>query len=139
MKTSIRMRVAAPVTVIALLAGMLGPGTASVAAATNTLVGAGDIDLWQRGRYSHGQPGQGHPRHVFTAGDNVYNSGTSAEFANCYNPTWGAFKARTRPAPGNHDYGIAGATGYYAYFGVAAGPAGKGFYAYDLGSGESTA
>src|SRR5829696_3429452 len=29
---------------------------------------------------------------VFTLGDNVYNSGTSAEFANCYNPTWGRHK-----------------------------------------------
>lgn len=134
MKTSIRMRVAAPVTVIALLAGMLGPGTASVAAATNTLVGAGDISTCGSvGDTATANLVKGIPGTVFTAGDNVYNSGTSAEFANCYNPTWGAFKARTRPAPGNHDYGTAGATGYYAYFGVAAGPAGKGFYAYDLG------
>src|ERR671920_1787017 len=30
---------------------------------------------------------------VFTLGDNVYNSGTTAEFKNCYGPTWGRHKA----------------------------------------------
>ena len=71
---------------------------------------------------------------VFTAGDNAYENGTPSEFASCYDPTWGAFKARTRPVPGNHDYVTAGATGYYHYFGAAAGPSGKGWYAYDLGA-----
>src|SRR5919199_6678061 len=41
---------------------------------------------------------------VFTLGDNVYDSGTSSEFANCYAPSWGRHLARTRPSPGNHDY-----------------------------------
>ena len=50
---------------------------------------------------------------VFTLGDNVYSNGTATEFTNYYNPTWGAFKSRTRPAPGNHDYNTSGATGYY--------------------------
>lgn len=71
---------------------------------------------------------------VFTAGDNAYESGSTAKFTNCYQPTWGAFKARTRPVPGNHDYKTAGAAGYYQYFGAAAGAAGKGWYAYNLGT-----
>src|SRR5207253_1269592 len=29
---------------------------------------------------------------VITAGDNAYDSGTAAEFASWYDPTWGAFK-----------------------------------------------
>jgi acid phosphatase type 7 len=58
---------------------------------------------------------------VWTAGDNVYDTGTAAEFTNCYEPSWGRHKARTRPTPGNHDYGTPGATGYYGYFGAAAG------------------
>lgn len=66
---------------------------------------------------------------VLTLGDNEYDAGTAAEFANCYQPTWGAFKARTRPSPGNHDYGTPGAAGYLNYFGVPA------YYAYDLGNG----
>src|SRR5213596_3599525 len=64
---------------------------------------------------------------VFTAGDNAYPNGSASDYANCYNPSWGRHKARTRPAPGNHDYGTSGATGYYDYFGALAGPAGLGY------------
>ncbi|MEV0807786.1 DNRLRE domain-containing protein [Micromonospora sp. NPDC050200] len=71
---------------------------------------------------------------VYTTGDNVYSNGTTAEFNSYYEPTWGRHKARTRPAPGNHDYNTAGATGYYGYFGANAGPSGQGYYSYDLGN-----
>ncbi len=71
---------------------------------------------------------------VFTAGDDAYESGAAAEFEKCYDPTWGRFKARTRPTPGNHEYASAGAAPYYAYFGASAGPRGKGYYSYDLGA-----
>jgi hypothetical protein len=71
---------------------------------------------------------------AYTTGDNVYSKGTAAQFANCYDPTWGAFKARTRPTPGNHDYDDPGAAGYYAYFGENAGPAGKGWYRFEAGT-----
>ena len=36
------------------------------------------------------------PGPVWTAGDNVYQNGLLSEFNNCYEPTWGAFKARGR-------------------------------------------
>jgi hypothetical protein len=71
---------------------------------------------------------------VFTAGDNAYNAGTAQEFRRCYEPTWGRHKARTRPAPGNHDYGSPGALPYYAYFGENAGPDRRGYYSFDLGA-----
>jgi acid phosphatase type 7 len=70
---------------------------------------------------------------VFTAGDNVYGEGRAVEFNNCFDPTWGRFKERIRPAPGNHDYMSPAAAPYYAYFGEAAGPPGLGYYSYDLG------
>ncbi|MEY2476396.1 MAG: acid phosphatase type 7 [Actinomycetota bacterium] len=70
---------------------------------------------------------------VATLGDTAYEKGTAAEFASCYAPTWGQFKARTRPAPGNHDYSTRNAAGYFGYFGAAAGTAGEGWYSYDLG------
>lgn len=70
---------------------------------------------------------------VFTLGDNAYSDGTDANFSQCYEPSWGRHKARTRPTPGNHDYHTSGASGYYAYYGASAGPAGQGFYSYDLG------
>src|SRR5688500_11340672 len=71
---------------------------------------------------------------VFTLGDNVYPDGAPAEFADCYGPSWGRHKDRTRPAPGNHDYHTANASGYYNYFGAAAGDPGKGYYSYNLGA-----
>ena len=70
---------------------------------------------------------------VFTLGDHAYENGTPKQFADCYGPTWGRFKARTRPAVGNHDYGTAFANGYFDYFGAAAGDPTKGYYSYDLG------
>jgi hypothetical protein len=70
---------------------------------------------------------------VFTVGDNVYSNGTTSEFSNCYQPTWGRHKARTRPTPGNHDYNTSGGSGYFSYFGAAAGTPGQGYYSYDLG------
>ncbi|MBE0699348.1 MAG: metallophosphoesterase, partial [Anaerolineaceae bacterium] len=71
---------------------------------------------------------------VFTAGDNVYGTGTPNDYAYCYTPSWGRFKDRTRPSPGNHDYETEAGAAYYSYFGRAAGAANIGFYSYDLGS-----
>ena len=70
---------------------------------------------------------------VFTAGDNVYSDGTAEEFGSCYEETWGRFKDRTRPSPGNHDYNTTDASGYFGYFGQAAGTQGQGYYAYEAG------
>ena len=69
---------------------------------------------------------------VFTLGDNSNDSGTVQQYANCYGSAWGGFKSRTRPTVGNHDYLTSNGAPYYAYFGSAAGPAGKGYYSYDL-------
>jgi hypothetical protein len=74
------------------------------------------------------------PGTIATLGDNVYRNGTPQEFAECYDPSWGRHKDRTRPAPGNHDYETSGAAGYFDYFGAAAGEPGKGYYSYDLGT-----
>ena len=46
---------------------------------------------------------------VLTLGDNAYPEGGAEDFSNCYEPTWGQFKERTRPIPGNHDYETEGA------------------------------
>ncbi len=71
---------------------------------------------------------------VFTAGDNAYENGSPDDFRNCYDPTWGAFKDRTRPAAGNHDWQTKDLAGYLGYFGTAAAPEGASWYSYDLGS-----
>ncbi|HEX6939205.1 MAG TPA: Ig-like domain-containing protein [Longimicrobiales bacterium] len=74
------------------------------------------------------------PGVVFTLGDHVYPHGKTDEFLDCYAPTWGRHRDRTRPTPGNHDYDTADAAAYFTYFGAAAGEPGKGYYSYDLGS-----
>lgn len=72
--------------------------------AVPVLVGAGDIARCGReaveatAKLLDGIPGT-----VFTAGDNAYERGTLDEYRRCYESTWGRHKARTRPAPGNHD------------------------------------
>jgi acid phosphatase type 7 len=74
------------------------------------------------------------PGTVFTLGDNAYPDGTAEQFRDCYGPTWGRHKARTRPAAGNHDFHSGGATPYFDYFGAAAGDPKMGAYSYDLGA-----
>ena len=106
----------------------LPPGAAA------TFVGAGDIARCTSNRDEETATLlDGIAGTVFTLGDNVYDNGTAAEFANCYAPTWGRHLARTKPVAGNHDYNTSGATGYYGYFGAAAGDPTKGYYSFDLG------
>jgi hypothetical protein len=71
---------------------------------------------------------------VFTAGDNAYPDGTAQDFARCYEASWGRYKTRTRPVPGNHEYQSNGGAGYFGYFGDAAGNFGEGWYSYRLGA-----
>jgi hypothetical protein len=73
------------------------------------------------------------PGTVFAAGDLAYDRGTTEEFLNCYDPTWGEFKDRTRPTPGNHEYGSGGGRAYFAYWGGRAGSREKSYYSFDLG------
>jgi acid phosphatase type 7 len=75
------------------------------------------------------------PNVVLTLGDNAYPDGTLSEFQSYYDPTWGRYRSRTRPSPGNHDYHTEGASGYFAYFGARA-PAP--YYSFDLGSWHLT-
>jgi hypothetical protein len=71
---------------------------------------------------------------VFTLGDLAYFHGTRENFRDCYEPTWGRHKTRTRPSPGNHEYETPGALPYYDYFGANAGPRGLGYYSYNIGA-----
>jgi acid phosphatase type 7 len=74
------------------------------------------------------------PGTVLALGDLAYPNGTEREFRECYEPTWGRFKNRTRPVPGNHEYNSPGAAPYYAYWGERAGKAGEGFYSFEIGA-----
>jgi hypothetical protein len=107
----------------------------TTAPADPVLVGVGDIaDCSQSGDEATGALVAGIQGAVYTLGDNVYPNGTAAEFANCYDPSWGgATKARTRPVPGNHDWNTGNLNGYFGYFGTAAGTAPTSWYSYDVG------
>ncbi len=79
------------------------------------------------------------PNAAIVFGDNVYESGSLAEYNTHYEPAWGRFKALTKPIPGNHEYHMLSAAGYFDYFnGVGvqtglAGERGKGYYSWNIG------
>ena len=108
----------------------------STAGSDPVLVGAGDIascdDL--AGAYATAKLIENIPGTVLAVGDLAYPDGSDENFSKCYAPTWGRFKDRTRPAPGNHEYHSNGASGYARYFGAAAGDPTKAYYSYDLGA-----
>lgn len=81
---------------------------------------------------------------VLPLGDNQYYCGSLAAFNGSYDLSWGARKAITRPAVGNHEYLTQGGTGcdttnggaagHFAYFGANAGTPGAGWYSFDVGA-----
>ncbi len=76
------------------------------------------------------------PKFYLTMGDNQYDDARLSDFRAYYDKTWGAFKAKTRPVPGNHEtYDPAGSlSGYKSYYGSIAYPKGKSYYSYDEGN-----
>src|ERR1051326_522281 len=115
-----------------------GTTTSATSAATEeaaVLVGAGDVadcrDL--AGAEATAKLLEKIPGTVMVVGDLAYPDGTKENFA-CYDRTWGRVRARTRPAPGNHEFHSARATPYFEYFGEAAGDKKYGYYSYELGA-----
>ncbi|MEJ2229823.1 MAG: metallophosphoesterase [Nitrospirales bacterium] len=70
---------------------------------------------------------------ILALGDLGYQNGSIESFNECYDRTWGPFKDRTYPVPGNHEYNTKDAVPYFAYWGNRAGRGGKGYYSFDLG------
>ena len=103
--------------------------------ATAVFVGAGDIGLCgSAGPEATASLLDRLPGTVFTLGDNAYPKGSEADYQDCYAPSWGRHRSRTRPVPGNHEYETPGAAGYFAYFGMRAEADDRGYYAYTLGA-----
>ena len=71
---------------------------------------------------------------VALLGDGAYPNGSEAEWGKCYESAWGSFKAKTRPAVGNHEYLTDEAAPYFSYFGTAAGSPEQGWYSYAIGA-----
>jgi len=134
---SVSLVVAAVVAVAALLVLGLSDGRAAQAQTTTAavVVGAGDISsCTSTGDEATAKLLGSISGTVFTAGDNAYTEGSLDQYNTCYGPSWGQFKARTMPAVGNHEYRTPGASGYFDYFGAAAGERGKGYYSYNKGA-----
>lgn len=101
---------------------------------SETLIAAGDIGVCST-TYDEATATviDGIPGTVAALGDLAYPAGSTTDFQNCYDPSWGRHRARTRPAIGNHEYQSANGAPYFTYFGAAAGSPTQGYYSYDLG------
>ena len=122
------------------------PGDAPPVPPTVVIAAAGDISCAPDSRAHCRQMdtatavGWINPDVVLLLGDTQYESGELANYQRMYTPSWGRFKAITRPTPGNHEYQTPRASGYFDYFnGVgqqtgAAGDRRRGYYSFDLGA-----
>ena len=84
--------------VVLTVAGDIASGSAETARATGDLVRATN------------------PTWALTLGDNAYPNGSDEDYPSRYEPTWGSFRTKTLPSPGNHEYHTPEATGYFNYF-----------------------
>jgi len=74
---------------------------------------------------------------VLALGDNQYQCGSTQQFQQSFDPSWGRFKAMIHPVPGDNEYESGSgcprdAAGYFQYFGAAAGNS-RGDTAFTLG------
>jgi acid phosphatase type 7 len=111
-----------------------GRGGGGQAGQTVSMLGVGDIgqcgrpEVAETARLVSGLDGD-----VLLAGDIAYFQGSAANFRDCFNPSWGIFRSRWHPVPGNHEYESPNAAPYFDYFGPAAGPAALGYYSFNAG------
>ncbi|MCA1842470.1 MAG: metallophosphoesterase [Actinobacteria bacterium] len=100
-----------------------------------TVIAAGDISMCQTtGDEDTAALIDSMPGTVLPLGDLAYQDGSKADFDNCYTPSWGRFRDRSRPVLGNHEYVQKGAGPYFDYWGPAAGDRTKGYYSFDVGA-----
>jgi hypothetical protein len=107
---------------------VLDPATLQIFSGASNIASCGTDEDEATAQILDGLPGT-----VFALGDNVNPSGSAANYTNCYTPTWGRHKARTRAVVGNHEYDVAGANAFYTYFKPTVGDSAKYYYSFDLG------
>jgi acid phosphatase type 7 len=120
---------------VVLFAAFRGDAGGGDDAGTQVLLAAGDIaECDHQGDEATASILAEYPNAaIATLGDNAYEHGTLEEFQECYGPSWGKFKDRTKPATGNHDEATKNAQGYWDFFGERGGPYDRYYYSYDLG------
>ncbi|HET7399284.1 MAG TPA: metallophosphoesterase [Intrasporangium sp.] len=137
MRIRLARAAAAAVVSITAVVGVTAP-TSTAAVVPVVVMAAGDIAGSGTNAGSTGDVIRANaPKFVLPLGDNAYELGSLSDYNTKYAPTWGSFKAVTRPVPGNHDYQTAGAAGYTSYFGPVVKNATNGalYYAWDIGNG----
>ena len=128
------VRRASLVVVLALAPAILA-GCSLVKTPSQEVVAAGDIAKCStEGDEATAELLEGVDGTVLALGDEAYPRGSAANFEECYEPSWGRFKGRTKPVPGNHEYYTERARDYFEYFGRAAGDPEGGYYSYNVGS-----
>jgi hypothetical protein len=73
------------------------------------------------------------PDSVWLLGDIQYLNGDLNQFRESFSKAFAPLRNRWRPVVGNHEYATPNASGYYEFFGKAAGPYQRGFYSFNLG------
>ena len=128
-------RIATGVIVATVAVLLIAAGCDSEPTPSAEVVAAGDIASCRTGGdEATAELVEGIEGTVLALGDEAYPRGSTANFEECYEPSWGRFKERTKPVPGNHEYYTEGARGYFEYFGEAAGDPERGYYSYEVGS-----
>jgi len=74
------------------------------------------------------------PTAVLVLGDQQYENNTAAAYSSVFDKSWGQFKDLIHPTIGNHEYLTHAASGYFGYFGAAAGDPTRGYYSWNLGA-----
>jgi PKD repeat protein len=130
--------------VLALTAG------APPASADPVIMAAGDIACQQPGSPDPGKCSQLYTSNLALAqegspeglaallalGDEQYENATLSNLQQYFDPTWGRLANVLKPAPGNHEYNVANASGYFDYFaskGIETGGR-NGWYSYNIGT-----
>ncbi|MGH2630627.1 MAG: DUF7594 domain-containing protein [Actinomycetota bacterium] len=77
---------------------------------------------------------------VLVPGDLQYPDGTLEQFQQGYDLSWGQYADVTYPVPGNHEYHVADAPGYFDYWASKSRSTGTdGYYSFDLGTWHAVA
>jgi 3',5'-cyclic AMP phosphodiesterase CpdA len=127
MRTRLVVTLAASLAGLALLAGSIGGPSLATETLPAEVVGAQGPGVHVVAVGDIANPGGAYvetaaltralaPERVLLAGDIAYPSGTIAELRGLFDPSWGGFRSRWLPVPGNHEYRTAGAAGYREFF-----------------------
>ena len=90
---------------LGLATALLLASSVDTALRTPTLIAVGDIASCRSdGDEQTAALVGGLPGPIAVLGDIAYDNGTAADFANCFDPSWGRLVPRIRAALGNHEY-----------------------------------